>query len=71
MESSYGFTTTSGTTYTVSCGEPGQGGRFAVAEVGGFPEAAFLAVGSLGLLLCTGGAVLARRRHRDLTARPA
>ncbi len=31
MESSYGFTTTSGTTYTVGCGNPGQTGRFAVA----------------------------------------
>jgi hypothetical protein len=47
LESSYGFTITSGTAYTVSCGEPGQGGQFAVAEVGEFPEAAFLAVGTL------------------------
>jgi hypothetical protein len=68
MESSYGFTATSGTTYTVSCEGPGQVGRFAVAEVGNFPEAVFLAVGSLGLLLCAAGGVLAWRHRRTPAA---
>ena len=64
MESSYGFTGTSGTTYTVSCESPGQIGRFAVAEVSNFPKAVFVTVGSLGLLLCAAGGVLAwRKRH--------
>ena len=61
LESSYGFTTTSGVTYTVGCGNPGQLGQFAVAEVSGFPEAAFLAIGSLGLLLAVAGFVTGPR----------
>jgi hypothetical protein len=71
MESIYGFTTTSGTTYTVSCGDPGQAGQFAVAEVSAFPEVAFLAVGSLGLLLSAAGGVLAWRRGRTPATHPA
>jgi hypothetical protein len=64
MESSYGFPTSAGSTYTVTCGGPGQVGRFAVEEVSGFPEAVFLTVGSLGLLLCAGGGALAWRHRR-------
>lgn len=64
MESSYGFTTESGLTYRVSCGDPGEAGRFAVAEVGRFPEAVLLAVGSLGLLACAAGGVLDWRHRR-------
>jgi hypothetical protein len=64
MESSYAFTTSPGATYLVRCGDPGQVGRFAVAEVGGYPDSAFLRVGSLGLLLSAAGGVLAWRRRR-------
>ena len=64
MESSQGFTTTVGTTYTVVCGDAGEPGQFAVAEVGDFPEAQFLAVGSAGLLLSATGGVMAWRARR-------
>jgi hypothetical protein len=63
LESTYGFTTTSGRTYTVSCSIPGEGGRFAVGEIDRFPEAVFLVVGSIGLLTCVGGGVLAWRER--------
>lgn len=68
MESSYGFPTSSGSTYTVTCGDPGQVGRFAVEEVSRFPEAVFLTFGSLGLLACAAGALA--WRHRPSTATP-
>jgi hypothetical protein len=68
MESSYAFTGTSGTTYMVSCESPGQVGRFAVVEVSTFPGAAFVTVGSLGLLLCAAGGVLAWRKRRAAEA---
>jgi hypothetical protein len=67
MESTYGFTTSAGSTYTVTCGSRGQAGRFALEEVSRFPERVFLMVGSLGLLLFAGGA-LAWRHRRGHTA---
>jgi hypothetical protein len=66
MESSYGFTTSSGVTYTVDCGSPGQTGGFAVAEVSHFPAGAFAAVGLTGVILCAGAGVLVwRQRHAE------
>jgi hypothetical protein len=51
---------------------PGQAGQFGVAEVRGFPEVAFLAMGSLGLLSSATGGVVAWRRSRTTpAARPA
>ena len=71
MESSHGFTTDVGTTYTVWCGEPGQPGQFAVAPVRDFPEAQFLTVGSVGLALSAAGGVMAWRARRTPAARLA
>jgi hypothetical protein len=66
MESSYGFTASSGMTYTVGCGSPGQTGRFAVAEVSHFPAGVFVAVGSVGVILCAGAGLLVwRQRHAE------
>ena len=55
LEATYGFPVTSGTTYTVVCGERDQPGQFAVAEVSTFPEGVFLIVGAVGIVLCIAG----------------
>jgi hypothetical protein len=71
MESSYGFTAAPGLTYTVTCGDAHQSGRFGVAEVSEFPQAAFLAVGSAGLALSAAAVVLAWRRRSAPVGAPA
>jgi hypothetical protein len=71
MESTYSFATTARTTYTVICGDPGETGQFAVAEVSSFPERTFLAVGSLGIILCATGGVLAWRQRHAAAVYPA
>ena len=70
MESTYGFTATPGTTYTVSYGSPGQLGSFAVAMGNTFPTGVFMATGSFGLLLCAAGGILAWRQRRTEAGRP-
>jgi hypothetical protein len=70
LDSTYGFTATPGTTYTISCGSPGQLGRFAGAMVNTFPTGVFIATGSFGLLVCAVGGVLARRQRRTEAGRP-
>lgn len=64
LESAFGFPVTSGTTYTVRCGRAAEGGRFAVAQDAAAPEAVFIGVGSLGLVMCGVGAVVAARQRR-------
>jgi hypothetical protein len=64
LESAYGFPITSGTTYTVTCRGAADDGRFAVAQDAAVPEAVFIAAGSLGLLMCVLGGILAARQRQ-------
>lgn len=65
LESAFGFPATSGTTYTVTCRSAAEAGRFAVAQDAAAPEGVFIAAGTLGLVMCgVGGLLAARRRQR-------
>lgn len=64
LESAFGFPVSSGTTYTVRCGSSTEAGRFAVAQDAAVPEGVFIAAGSLGLVMCGWGGVLAARQRR-------
>lgn len=62
LESAFGFPVSSGTTHTVMCGSSTEAGRFAVAQDAEVPERVFIAAGSLGLVMCGWGGVLAARQ---------
>jgi hypothetical protein len=55
---------TSGTTYDVVC-DGADAGRLAVAQDAEVAESAIFAAGSLGLVMCGIGGVLAARRRRQ------
>lgn len=64
LESAFGFPMTSGTTYVVTCRGEAPEGCFAVAPDVAVPEGIFIAAGSLGLLMCVVGIVLAARQRQ-------
>ncbi len=72
MESSYGFDLSADTPYLITCGSPGDAGRFAVVEVPILPQVVAIVVGSLGMLAFVVGLVLVvvgrRRRRRERRA---
>lgn len=69
MESSYGFDLSPDTTYLITCGSPGDAGRFAVVEVPILPQVVAIVAGSLGMLAFVAGLLLVvvgrRRRRRE------
>lgn len=69
LESTFGFSVTSGTRYTVTCSSATEAGRFAVAQDAAVPEGVFIAAGSLGLVICAGGGVLMARQRRAINTR--
>lgn len=64
LESASGFPVTAGTTYTVTCRGASEDGRFAVAQDAAVPEGIFIAAGSLGLVMCVVGGLLAFRQRQ-------
>jgi len=64
LESAFGFPMSAGTSYTVTCGRVTESGRFAVARDADVPEGAFIGAGTLGVLACFVGLVLAAGERR-------
>lgn len=64
LESAFSFPVTAGTRYTVTCSGASEDGRFAVARDPAVPEGIFIAAGSLGLVMCVVGGLLAFRQRQ-------